>query len=87
MHHFGEPSGLLELPHLPEADRASISQFATNSDGYLVWVGDGNKVTEGISKTLWGRTSTGLSQTYNWGRPIQFVDRWKFSSPNWYIST
>ncbi len=60
--------------HLPKADQASISQFATNSDGYLVWVGDGNKVTEGISKTLWGRTSTGLSQTYNWGRPIQFVD-------------
>ncbi len=60
--------------HLPQADQASSSQFAVNSDGYYVWVGDGATVNDGISKTLWGTTSTGLSQTYNWGRPIQFAD-------------
>jgi hypothetical protein len=54
-------------------DQASSSQFAVNSDGYLVWVGDGNTVGDGISKKLWGTTSTGLSQTYNWGRPIQYM--------------
>ena len=60
--------------HLPEADQASSSQFALNDDGYYVWVGEGNAYTDGVSKTLWGKTSTGMSQTYNWGRPIMYAD-------------
>ena len=60
--------------HLPEGDQASSSQFALNDDGYYVWVGDGNSYTDGVSKTLWGKTSTGMSQTYNWGRPIMYAD-------------
>jgi TonB-linked SusC/RagA family outer membrane protein len=61
------------ISELMKDDQASSSQFAVNSDGYLVWVGDGNTVGDGISKKLWGTTSTGLSQTYNWGRPIQYM--------------
>jgi hypothetical protein len=61
------------ISELMKDDQANSSQFAVNSDGYLVWVGDGNTVGDGISKKLWGTTSTGLSQTYNWGRPIQYM--------------
>ena len=59
---------------LPKDDQANAAEFAVNSDGYLVWVGSGNGVGDGISKSLWGTTSTGMTQTYNWGRPIQYVD-------------
>jgi TonB-linked SusC/RagA family outer membrane protein len=59
---------------LPKDDQAKSAEFAVNSDGYLVWVGSGNGVGDGISKSLWGTTSTGMTQTYNWGRPIQYVD-------------
>jgi hypothetical protein len=64
-----------DTQHLPEADQASSSQFQVNDDGYLVWVGEGNTYKDGIAKTLWGKTSSGMSQTYNWGRPIQYVDK------------
>lgn len=63
-----------ETIHLPKDDQAKASQFQVNDDGYLVWVGDGNTYKDGIAKTLWGKTSSDLSQTYNWGRPIQYVD-------------
>ena len=63
-----------DTKHLPEADQANSSQFQVNDDGYLVWVGDGNTYKDGIGKTLWGKTSSGMSQTYNWGRPVQYVD-------------
>jgi len=63
-----------ENGQLPEDDRGSSSQFQVNDDGYLVWVGEGNTYKDGIAKTLWGTTSSDMSQTYNWGRPIQYVD-------------
>ena len=59
---------------LPAAAQAYASQFQVNDDGYLVWVGDGNTWKDGISKVLWGTGTTLEGRTYNWGRPIQYVD-------------
>lgn len=54
---------------------AELSQFDVNDEGYVVWVGDGNTFQEGISKQLWG-TSTTLSDgdIYEWGMPLIFED-------------
>jgi TonB-linked SusC/RagA family outer membrane protein len=58
---------------------AELSQFDVNDEGYVVWVGDGNTFKDGISKQLWG-TSTTLSGDnphagiYEWGMPIVFED-------------
>ncbi|MBT8395625.1 MAG: hypothetical protein KJN92_01605, partial [Gemmatimonadetes bacterium] len=64
-----------ELPY-----GTDCSQFATNDDGLLVWVGNGNNWDEGFSKDLWF-TSTDIvtmdedgeerTTTYAWGRPIK----------------
>ena len=59
---------------LPTAAQAYASQFQVNDDGYLVWVGDGNTWKDGISKVLWGTATTLEGKTYNWGRPIQYVN-------------
>jgi len=59
---------------LPADDQQYASQFEVNDEGFLVWVGEGNTYKDGIAKTLWGKASSDMSQTYNWGRPIQYVD-------------
>jgi hypothetical protein len=59
---------------LPADDQQYASQFEVNDEGFLVWVGEGNTYQDGIAKTLWGKASSDMSQTYNWGRPIQYVD-------------
>jgi hypothetical protein len=59
---------------LPADDQQYASQFQINDEGFLVWVGEGNTYQDGIAKTLWGKASSDMSQTYNWGRPIQYVD-------------
>ena len=59
---------------LPEGAKSSSSQFQVNSDGYLVWVGDGNTTKDGIPKILWGTSTNIDGKTYNWGRPIQYAD-------------
>ena len=59
---------------LPADDQQYASQFQVNDEGFLVWVGEGNTYKDGIAKTLWGKASSDMSQTYNWGRPIQYVD-------------
>jgi TonB-linked SusC/RagA family outer membrane protein len=46
------------------------SEFAMNSDGYLVAVGS-NGVGEGISGNLWGSSVTIGGETFNWGMPIK----------------
>jgi len=59
---------------LPADDQQYASQFQVNDEGFLVWVGEGNTYKDGIAKTLWGKASSDMSQAYNWGRPIQYVD-------------
>lgn len=63
-----------ETGELPADDQQYASQFQVNDEGFLVWVGEGNSYKDGIAKTLWGKASSDMSQTYNWGRPIQYVD-------------
>jgi len=59
------------------------SEFQKNSDGFVVWVGAGNSLDEGITKNLW---FTRLAPAYapwaggtdkvaqNWGTPILYRD-------------
>jgi hypothetical protein len=54
------------------------AQYRPNSEGYIVWLGAGNKETEGITKNLWtSRIELGQgpwgNQT-NWGMPITLRD-------------
>ena len=63
-----------ETSELLADDQQYASQFQVNDEGFLVWVGEGNTYKDGIAKTLWGKTSSDMSTTYNWGRPIQYVD-------------
>jgi len=73
----GEPIGSIwgakwveKLADLP--DEATQSEFSTNDDGYVVWVGSGNTWQDGIGKKLWGTTS---DDGYKWGIPIKQVDK------------
>jgi TonB-linked SusC/RagA family outer membrane protein len=54
------------------------SAFRTNDQGFIVWVGAGNQLSEGITRNLWG---TNLAQgtgpwgnRTNWGMPITLRD-------------
>ena len=47
------------------------SKFQVNDDGLFVYVGAGNRYTEGISKKLWGTVGTDNGRTYLWGIPIR----------------
>ncbi len=52
--------------------------YRPNNEGYIVWVGAGNQLTEGITKNLW-TTNTGLGNgpwgnNANWGMPITLRD-------------
>jgi TonB-linked SusC/RagA family outer membrane protein len=49
-------------------------EFQVNDDGYLVWVGEGNNYTEGISKDLWGTSTTIDGREYRWGMPFLEAD-------------
>jgi hypothetical protein len=48
-------------------------EFQVNDDGYLVWVGLGNDIREGVSKRLWGTSMQVNGITYRWGEPFFFV--------------
>jgi len=54
------------------------SAFRPNDQGYIVWVGQGNQITEGITKNLWrARLETGQGpwgNRTNWGMPIALRD-------------
>jgi len=68
-----------QLPAPFSADcGGSNSAFRPNSDGYIVWVGAGNQLNEGITRNLW---TTRLDQgtgpwgnRTNWGMPITLRD-------------
>ncbi len=59
---------------LPAEAAARGSEFQLNDEGLLVWVGPGNKFTEGETKRLWGTTATIGSANYGWGMPITQID-------------
>lgn len=56
----------------------SGSAFQKNSDGYIVWVGDGNSLSDGLTRNLWTAflpASQGpWSTRTNWGMPIVLRD-------------
>ena len=59
---------------LPSGAQDKASEFQVNDDGYLVWVGSGNSWQDGITKQLWGTSTSIGGARYNWGRPIQYKD-------------
>jgi TonB-linked SusC/RagA family outer membrane protein len=52
--------------------------YRPNSDGYIVWVGAGNQLTEGITRNLWRAQiplgSGPWGNRTNWGMPIALRD-------------
>ena len=56
---------------LPAAAAAASDQFQVNDDGLLVWVGPGNSWRDGVSKSLWGTSTTIDGISYGWGMPIR----------------
>jgi TonB-linked SusC/RagA family outer membrane protein len=59
---------------LPAAAQSRAAEFQPNDEGLLVWVGPGNRYTEGETKTLWGTTTTIGTANYGWGMPITLRD-------------
>ena len=65
---------------LPAAFRSdcggATSAFRPNDQGYIVWVGQGNQLNEGITKNLWRTqlTSGPWGAVSNWGMPIVLRD-------------
>jgi hypothetical protein len=59
---------------LPADAQARAAEFAVNDEGLLVYVGAGNKFTEGETKKLWGTSTTIGSGVYSWGMPITQKD-------------
>ncbi len=59
-----------DIPLLP----CNSSEFQVNDDGYLVWVGQGNSWTDGLSNGLWGSTGEVDGTTYEWGMPLRAHD-------------
>lgn len=45
-------------------------EFEVNDEGFLVWVGKGNRYWEGIEKSLWGTSTVINGKTYKWGHPF-----------------
>jgi len=72
---------------LPAADQSSCSSFDVNSDGYLVYVGEGNTASSGAgadgvlgnADDKWGTRGTGSLFNYNWGIPISSLGTDPFS--------
>lgn len=63
-----------DASQLPSGAQDKASEFQVNDDGYLVWVGSGNSWQDGITKKLWGTSTSIGGATYHWGRPIQYKD-------------
>ncbi len=59
---------------LPADAAARASEFQTNDEGLLVWVGPGNSYRDGESKRLWGTNATIGTTNYGWGQPITLRD-------------
>lgn len=63
---------------LPSAFRSqcgsATSAFRANDQGYIVWVGEGNQMTDGITRNLWRSRLDAANAPWNtaanWGMPI-----------------
>jgi TonB-linked SusC/RagA family outer membrane protein len=81
---FGEIFGrrfITGCGELPTAFRDQCGPgraFQRNSDGFVVWVGDGNTPQDGITKNLWFAQLPGASAPWgaalSWGMPIKLRD-------------
>ncbi|HEY2375949.1 MAG TPA: SusC/RagA family TonB-linked outer membrane protein [Gemmatimonadaceae bacterium] len=67
------------------------SAFQKNSDGMIVWVGQGNSLGDGITKNLWNAVlpngQAPWSKQLNWGMPIKVRDPATGSSANVYLGS
>ncbi len=83
---FGQMWGRQYVKQCSELPAASAAQcggagqrFQRNSDGFIVYVGEGNSLGEGITKNLWmtnipASQSPWGNQIINWGLPITRFD-------------
>jgi hypothetical protein len=73
---------LTNCAELPGAFRGQCggegSAFQRNSDGLIVWVGQGNTLGDGVAKNLWNATLPAAQAPFNvaaaWGHPIVLRD-------------
>jgi TonB-linked SusC/RagA family outer membrane protein len=67
-----------ELPSAFASECGPGLEYQQNDEGYIVWVGEGNSYTEGITKNLWNAqqaAGTGpWGQRLHWGMPILLRD-------------
>lgn len=67
-----------ELPSTFQSQCGSGKAFQRNSDGFIVWVGAGNALGDGITKNLWNAVLPGAQapwgQATNWGMPFILRD-------------
>jgi TonB-linked SusC/RagA family outer membrane protein len=70
------PTGFSNQCSMNGTDLAAA--YRPNSSGYIVWVGAGNQLTEGITKNLWranlGTGNGPWGNRTNWGMPITLRD-------------
>ncbi len=67
-----------DCSQLPTAFRSQCggagSAFQTNSDGFVVWVGEGNTLQDGVTKNLWNASLPNTSAPFGvaaaWGHPL-----------------
>lgn len=78
---FGEIRGrafVRECSHLPASFQAQCggegSAFQRNSDGFIVWVGEGNTLEQGVERNLWQATLPDSLAPFGvataWGHPM-----------------
>jgi TonB-linked SusC/RagA family outer membrane protein len=67
-----------QLPGTFSAQCGAGQAFQKNSDGLIVWVGQGNTTADGITKNLWQTTLPASQAPFNvqaaWGNPIVLRD-------------
>ncbi len=65
--------------------------FQKNSDGLIVWVGQGNSLGDGITKNLWNAVLPASQAPWkgalNWGTPIKLRDSVTGSSANVFLGS
>lgn len=67
------------MDQLPSSFAPFRDQFAVNDDGYVVWVGQGNSVTDGTKRNasnqmLWNTSGTVAGRAVRWGHPLVQLD-------------
>ncbi|HEX9166231.1 MAG TPA: SusC/RagA family TonB-linked outer membrane protein [Gemmatimonadales bacterium] len=66
-----------DLPSAVQGECGSGKAYQVNDQGYVVWVGQGNSLKDGITRNLWTTTLPASQSPWNydlaWGHPI--IDR------------